>query len=127
MPSHFAILKWLREKPEFASQYARATDARADAIFDEMFDIADDGTNDFRQRENRDGAIIEELDYDHVQRSKLRIDTRKWALARMAPRKYGERVVNEHVGPGGGPLLSADMPPKEAAEAYRRLVEGNEK
>lgn len=129
MPEPITIRAWLREKEDFSAQYARAVEHRADAIFDEMFDIADDGTNDYRQRTTQDGEVVDVLDYDHVQRSKLRIDTRKWALARMAPRKYGDRVVNEHVGPGGGPLVTVtgEMSAKDAADAYRRLVEGGEK
>lgn len=62
-------------------------------MFEDMFDIADDGTNDWVKR---DGADV--LNSEHVQRSRLRIDTRKWALARMSPRKYGDKIGVEHSG-----------------------------
>ena len=62
----------LAEDQAFSDQYARATSIRADDQFDEMFEIAD-GAGD-------------------PQRDRLRVDTRKWALARMNPRKYGEKV-----------------------------------
>ncbi len=42
------------------------------------------------------------LDHEHVQRSRLRVDTRKWLMARMAPKKYGDKM--QHTGEGGGPI-----------------------
>ena len=92
MPNQTTISDWVRLRPDFALQYARATEERADAIFEEMFEIADDATNDFVERARLDGSVDVVFDTERVLRSKLRIDTRKWALARMAPKKYGERV-----------------------------------
>jgi hypothetical protein len=39
-----------------------------------------------------------------VQRSKIRIETRRWLAERMAPKKYGLRTATEISGPNGGPL-----------------------
>jgi terminase small subunit-like protein len=39
------------------------------------------------------------VDHENIQRSRLRVDARKWAAARLAPRKYGDRV--EHDVKGG--------------------------
>jgi hypothetical protein len=36
------------------------------------------------------------LDAEHVQRSKLRIDGRKWYLSKLAQKKYGYRLEIEH-------------------------------
>jgi hypothetical protein len=57
-----------------------------------MLDIADDGTNDFITKTSSDGTEFEVVNTEHIQRSKLRIDTRKWNLSKMQPKKYGEKL-----------------------------------
>ncbi len=42
------------------------------------------------------------LDHEHVQRSRLRVDTRKWAAGKLAPKRYGDKL--QHTGEGGGPI-----------------------
>lgn len=93
MPNRNTVYEWLKHDESKANQYARATNDRADTIFDEMFDIADDGAND---KVIVDG--VEKLNTDHIQRSRLRIDTRKWALSKMNPKKYGDKIQQEHSG-----------------------------
>ena len=72
---------------------------QADTLFDEALEIADDASGDCTVR---DGKKV--LDHEHVQRSRLRVDTRKWAAGKLAPKKYGDRATMEHTGPGGGPI-----------------------
>mgnify|MGYP000960657323 FL=1 len=79
MPNKATVFRWLAQHEEFRDQYAKATETRADAIFEDMFDIAD-GVNE-------EAAA--------VAKARLRIDTRKWALARMNPKKYGDKVSQE--------------------------------
>jgi len=79
MPNKATVFRWLAQRDEFRDQYAKATETRADAIFEEMFDIAD--------------VVAEEA--AAVAKARLRIDTRKWALARMNPKKYGDKVSQE--------------------------------
>lgn len=105
MPHQATVCRWLGEKERFREQYARAREAQADAIFDEMLDIADDGSNDWMQREREDGSIDEVLNHEHVQRSKLRIDARKWMAGKLAPKKYGDKL--QLAGDGGGPIAIA--------------------
>lgn len=93
MPSTVTVFAWMRKHPEFLSQYARAKEEAADAQVEEMIDIADDGTNDWMEAHDKDGSCIGwKLNGEHVQRSKLRIDTRKWIAAKMKPKKYGDRL-----------------------------------
>jgi len=94
MPPNWLVYDWLAKMPEFAKRYARACEVRADVIFDEIFDIADDNQHDIRL--SPDG--VELLNTDHVQRAKLRIDARKWALSKMQPKKYGEKLDLNHSG-----------------------------
>lgn len=93
MPSTVTAFAWMRKHPEFLNQYARAKEEAADALVEEMLDIADDGTNDWMEKHDADGACIGyQLNGEHVQRSKVRIDARKWIAAKLKPKKYGEKV-----------------------------------
>lgn len=92
MPSMSTVCKWLGKNADFAEQYARAREAQADAIFDEILDIADDGSNDWMNRKRDDGSTDEVLNHEHVSRSKLRIEARKWMAGKLRPKKYGEKL-----------------------------------
>ena len=93
MPSRPTFYKWLAAEPAFADRYARACEVRADHVFDEIFDIADNSENDWMERHDSEGANIGwQENGDSVRRCALRIDARKWSLARMQPQKYGEKL-----------------------------------
>jgi hypothetical protein len=92
MPGKTTVIRWLAKFPEFRDQYARAREVQADALLDECLEIADDASGDFVTRQTDNGPV-QAVDYEHIARSKLRVDTRKWAVARLAPKKYGERVA----------------------------------
>ncbi|ELY4440254.1 DNA packaging protein [Cronobacter dublinensis] len=96
MPSKQAVLRWLARNESFRAQYVRAKEEGAEAIAEELFDIADDGSNDWMEKLDKDGeAIGYQLNGEHVQRSKLRIDTRKWYLSKIMPKKYGDRIQHD--------------------------------
>lgn len=101
-PSASAVFKWLSEQPAFAEQYARACEARAETMFEEMLDIADESAFDTVIGENGDRANAE-----WISRSKLRVDTRKWMLSKMQPKKYGDKITQEHTGNLFDSLLAA--------------------
>jgi hypothetical protein len=92
MPSTETFFKWLSDDDVKAKQYAYACEVRAENIFDEMIEIADDGTNDFMKKQIGEGLEIEVLNSEHIQRSRLRIDTRKWMLSKLNPKKFGDKV-----------------------------------
>ena len=81
------FFEWIRSDGEKSKQYARATEERAELMFEDMFDIADDSTDDFVKTEG--GG---KLNSENIQRSKLRVDTRRWALSKMQPKKYGDKI-----------------------------------
>ncbi len=85
MPAMSTVFKWMGLHQEFVDRYARATDERTEAQAEEMLDIADDKEGD-------------------PKRDRLRVDTRKWLMAKMKPKKYGDKVTTEHTGPEGGPM-----------------------
>lgn len=105
MPAMSAVFRWLREHDEFKEQYTRATEERTEAMSEDILDIADDGTNDWMERENKDGSTYEVLNNEALQRSRLRVDTRKWLMSKMKPKKYGDKL---DVTSGGDKL--APMP-----------------
>lgn len=103
MPCKSTVYRWLIHHKEFADMYARTIPIRADLYFEETLDIADNATNDWMEKFNSEGESQGwALNGEHVQRSRLRVDTRKWAAARLNPRKYGDKV--EHTGEGGGAI-----------------------
>jgi hypothetical protein len=53
---------------------------------DELLEIADDATNDFVERQNKDGHTSKVFDAEHVQRSRLRVEARKWLLSKALPK-----------------------------------------
>lgn len=103
MPCTATVFGWLAKDTAFLEQYTRACEARTNAMAEEILEIADDSSGD-EVRDPETGSI--KMDAEFVARSRVRIDTRKWLMARMAPKKYGDKVTQEHSGPGGGPIQS---------------------
>ncbi len=91
MPCTTTVFKWLRENKDFAQQYARATEERTEAMSEDILDIADDGSNDLMtiQKGNQSYEIENK---EVTNRSRLRVDTRKWLMSKMKPKKYGDKV-----------------------------------
>lgn len=94
MPSKAAVFRWLAAHAEFRDQYARAREAQADALADELLDIADDGDNDWMERRGEDGQSLGWRENgEAIQRSRLRVDTRKWIASKLKPKKYGDKLA----------------------------------
>ena len=86
MPNRSTFYRWIDNNDELRNKYARAAEARADLLFEGMLDIADNSQKDMITLE--DGREV--VDHNVIGRDKLRIDTRKWILAKMNPKKYGD-------------------------------------
>ena len=99
-PAMTTVFRWLRENEEFQQQYAIATEERAEAFVEDMVDIADNATNDWMEQ-NGEGNEGYRLNGESIQRSKLRVDTRKWAASKMKPKKYGDKIQQEITAPEG--------------------------
>ena len=94
MPSLSTVMTWTGVKPAFSEQYHSAVAARAEHIFEEVMEIADDSANDMVQVEEGKWAANPSA----VNRAKLQVDARKWYLSRLLPKKFGERTQVEHSG-----------------------------
>ncbi len=86
------LYKWLREVPTFADQYARAREECAETLANEILDIADDSRNDWIEREDKDGNKYVELHREAIERSRMRLDARKWLASKLLPKQYGDRI-----------------------------------
>lgn len=85
MPDESTVRAWAANDHEgFYPQYTRARDIGLDCVADEVFEIADDGS-------------------DH-QRDRLRFDARRWYLSKLAPKRYGDKMTTELTGADGGPI-----------------------
>lgn len=86
-----AVYEELIKDNEFAELYTRARERQADFYVDEIIDIADNCT----------GTL------DDTNRAKVQIDARKWACAKLHPRKYSDKAQVEVSGANGAPLTIA--------------------
>lgn len=75
MPSRSTVHMWLAQNDTFSDQYAHAREAQADKLADEIIEIADTAT---------DASI-----------ARLRVDARKWAASKLAPKRYGDKLVHQ--------------------------------
>lgn len=91
MPAVATIFNWFRSYPSFLEQYTRSKEESADALAEEMLDIADDGSNDFMTIVKGNTEYVVE-NKEWTNRSRLRVDTRKWIASKLKPKKYGEKV-----------------------------------
>ncbi|MFZ1680625.1 MAG: terminase small subunit protein [Rhizobiaceae bacterium] len=98
MPPESTVRLWVLDNREgFAARYARARDLLLEHWADETIEIADDGSNDWMTRNE-----VEVANGDHISRSRLRVDQRKWLLSKLKPERYGDRVV--HAGDAENPI-----------------------
>jgi hypothetical protein len=119
MPSRERIHKELVENAGFAVQYARAREGLYQAWAEEILEIADDGTTDYVTRIGRNGHEYEAVDQEHIQRSRLRVDSRKWLLSKLLPKTFGDRVEHEH---GGEVSHRVDITGLSEREKMRRFA-----
>jgi hypothetical protein len=118
MPHKSTVLLWVvkgdrgdEDYKAFSDQYRRAREAQTEAVLDDVIEISDDSSLDFifKKTDDASGESAQAIvDHDHINRSKLRIETRFRFAAKMHPRKYGDKVQNEITGKDGGPVELSD-------------------
>ena len=97
MPCQATVFNWLSREKSFLEQYMRAREAQMEVMAQEIIDIADDSSRDTIVTE--DGS---KPDAEWINRSRLRVDTRKWLMSKLAPKKYGDKIT--HAGDSDQPL-----------------------
>ena len=108
MPARSSVFLWLHHvvDKDFSDQYERARAVMAECLVEDLLDIADNSTNDFMEREG-----VEVPDHENIQRAKLRVDTRKWFVGKVLPKKYGDSMNLKHSG--NLPVLRISMTSKK--------------
>jgi hypothetical protein len=101
LPCRKLFYEWMAKDKELSDHYARMMEIRSDEIADETIEIADGTGNDIITLP--DGREVE--DQRVIARDRLRVDTRKWLLAKLHPKKYGDKVTQELTGAGGKDLI----------------------
>lgn len=101
MPSVRTFFRWVGKYEEFRQQYAIAREQQMESFADEILDISDNGTNDYMSNNDPENPGYK-FNGEHYQRARLRVDTRKWLMSKMAPKKYGDKL--QVAGDGGGPI-----------------------
>ena len=94
MPDRATALKWLDKHDDFATKYARAREAQADHLFEDMQQVADTGNP------------------EDVQRARLRVMTMQWRASKLAPKKYGDRQevdLNVNMDPDAAKARLAEL------------------
>jgi hypothetical protein len=91
LPNPDTIYEWRIKYKDFSDKYAEAKRNQVEMLVDEILDIADDKSNDTTT--NDEGKTVCNTEY--LNRSRLRIDTRKWLAAKLAPKIYGDKLQTE--------------------------------
>ena len=84
LPHRITVMRWLDTNEDFATKYARAREVQGDVMDEKILAVADACTS------------------ESARADRVKIDAYKWRAAKLAPKRYGEKVVQEHTGPGGG-------------------------
>jgi hypothetical protein len=119
MPSQSTVFGWLARYPQFSELYARARETSADVLIDEAREIADDGSADYVIR-SADGKAELAVNHEHIARSKLRIEQRRWEASKRKPRAYGDRQYLEH---SGSMEVNVNITKMTDEELVQRLLE----
>lgn len=91
------VYRWMWEHDEFREKYLEAQKIRCYAMSEEIFDIADDGQNDWMEKLDKNGDSIGwTVNGEHVQRSRLRAQVRQWHLERINGRIFGDKKQIDH-------------------------------
>jgi hypothetical protein len=108
MPNKATVLRWLADEKRavFRDQYARAREMQAEAMADEILEIAD--TPEIGQKTVSKATGIEITEGDMIEHRRLRVDTRKWLMSKLLPKKYG--VAKEEESDSGDVTIHGGLP-----------------
>jgi hypothetical protein len=123
MPCRQSVTNYLASKAAeesgFIGHYARARESLLDVYADDILMISDDGTTDYVMKVGRNGHEYMAVDQEHIQRSRLRVDSRKWLLSKLRPGQYGDRIISEQTGTV---LVKHDITSLSEREKMRRFA-----
>jgi len=112
MPDRVTVYRWVDANEEFRNKYACARDMGLDVMADDVIAIADTPVEGTKTATKEWGT--ETTKADMIDHRKLRVDTRKWYLSKLAPKRYGDKQAVEVTGADGGPIAHVDETSKAA-------------
>jgi hypothetical protein len=128
-PGYSTVMRWLTEDETFRENYTRAREAQADYLAEDVVNIADEEVTMVKRSKHQHGASAgDDTDENEVEvvfdptavaRNRLRVDARKWYAARMAPKKYGDKVQMDADVKVGGSIEHTHS----VSDATSRLLE----
>ncbi len=83
MPSRATVMRWLHDRPDFETKCARARMLQADLMDDKILEEA------------------EKCNSENFQAARVKISAYQWRASKLAPKKYGDKIVQEHTGEVG--------------------------
>lgn len=84
MPSRITVHQWVLDNEDFSNKYARARELQAEFLFDETIELSDKSPDDITGDDKSDGA--------RIAARRLQVDTRKFYISKVLPKKYGEKI-----------------------------------
>ncbi len=86
------FFEWLQKdtSKQYAESYVRACEIRAEKLTDEILQIADEANADIIGVDEKTGKPI--VNGEAINRSRLKVDARKWLAGKLAPKKYGDKI-----------------------------------
>lgn len=86
-----------------------------EAMAEEILEISDNTENDRTE--------LGLVNHENINRSRLKVDTRKWLMSKLAPKRYGEKVQTDIVSSDGSlPAIFVDAPPQETRSEWEKRI-----
>ncbi len=122
MPNPATVYRWITGNPSFREKYALAREIQAEVLVGEIIEIADDSTGDITEEDHGDGVVTQRVNQENINRSRLRVDARKWYASKVLPKKYGDRL--ELSGDAANPLTIAVRYQDQVQSAEPKQIDG---
>jgi hypothetical protein len=114
MPADRTVHAWVaRDHKGFTKIYKQAREAGCYAMGDQIVDIADDVSDDIIVRQAKDGSTIAVPNPENIKRATLRCSSRRWLIARMLPKQFGDKPE---------PIITE--PPRDTLAEVLKAIDG---
>ena len=117
LPDYATVARWLNETDEnganpICDQYARAKEAQAEFMGEELAELHSKAWVPVLDPDTGmpivvDGRPLMTVDKASAAIVRLEADNKKWLMGKLKPRRFGDKVTQEHVGPNGGAVQVA--------------------
>jgi hypothetical protein len=87
---------WLTKNADLQNLYNYAREIRSDVLFEEIIEIADTQEEGEELELDGQGNITKIKKGDMAKQRQMKIDARKWVVAKMQPKKYGDKPDNSN-------------------------------